>query len=77
MRLIIVPGQPIEEIAAEAGTLEVLRVLLGAVRDKPSPGPLLHAGYGRLLSLPLIADPTIPPLTVLLRGYSTPMGPTP
>lgn len=72
MRLVIVRGELIEEIAAEPDTLARLITLLTQVSTGP-PGPVLGTAPG-LLGLPLVSDPTIPPLTVLLRPYSTPMG---
>lgn len=79
MRLVIVRGEPIEEVAAEPDTLARFRTVLAAALTGPAPaadpGHALDGGRGGLLSLPFVPDPTIPPLTVRLRPYSTPMGP--
>jgi hypothetical protein len=76
VRIVIETAQPVEEIAAEPATLARLRGLLDRARNGPHhPGRVLPGG---LLALPLVPDPDVPPLTVLLRPYSTtPMGPTP
>lgn len=74
MRIVIASTAPAEEIAAEPATLARLAELLDRARARPVHGRVLPGG---LLALPRVADPTIPPLTVHLRPYSTPMGPTP
>lgn len=76
MRIVIASTNPVEEIAAEPATLDRLRLLLDRARTGPHhPGRVLPGG---LLALRQVADPDVPPLTVLLRPYSTtPMGPTP
>lgn len=70
MRLIIVRDELIEEIAAEPETLDRLAALLTRVAVVP-PGPAVGTAPS-LLGLPMVPDPTIPPLTVLLRPYSAP-----
>lgn len=78
MRLDIIRGEPIEEVAAEPATLDRFRAVLAAALAGPArpadPGSALNHGRG-LLALPFVPDPTIPPMTVRLRPYST-MGPT-
>lgn len=72
MRLIVVRGEPIEEIAAEPRTLDRFRgVLHAAAARGPRAGTsVLDAGRG-LLGLPLVPDPHLPPLTVHLRPHPT------
>jgi hypothetical protein len=74
VRLVLVREQPVEEIAAEPDTLRRLAAVLDRVRDQPAVEGRVLAGGRGLLALPLVADPTIPPLTVVLRPYSTPTG---
>jgi hypothetical protein len=77
MRLIVHSTLPAQEIAAEPTTLARLRKLLQLAVERPldDSGSVLRGGRG-LLSLPLVEDPDLPPLTVHLRPYTTPMGPT-
>lgn len=78
MRIVISTREPIEEIAAEPETLLLFAAVLDRARQAPTAeGRVLGGGRG-LLALPRIADPTVPPLTVVLRPHSTtPMGTTP
>jgi hypothetical protein len=77
VRIVLATTDPVQEIAAEPATLARFAAVLDRARRAPTPGGVLSGGRG-LLGLPLIPDPTIPPLTVLLRPYSTaPMGTTP
>jgi hypothetical protein len=73
VRIVIVSLLPVQEIAAEPATLARLEQLLARARTRCAPGRTLPGG---LLALPRVEDPAIPPLTVHLRPYSTPMGPT-
>jgi hypothetical protein len=79
VRLVIIRGEPIEEIAAEPATLLGFLAVFRQVLDGAAPGPdvrtVLDGGRG-LLALPFVPDPTVPPLIVHLRPHSTPMGPT-
>lgn len=77
MRLTVARDAPVQEIAAEPATLDRFRELLHLAVTRPpdAGGPVLHGGRG-WLHLPLIEDPDLPPLTIHLRPYSTPMGPT-
>jgi hypothetical protein len=75
MRIVIESTLPVEELAAEPATLARLQLLLDRARRAPVHGRLLPGG---LLALPMVADRSVPPLTVLLRPYSaTSIGPTP
>lgn len=80
MRIVISTTEPVEEIAAEPETLRRFAAVLDRARRAPAAeGRVLSGGRG-LLALPHVPDPTIPPLTVVLRPYSTsttPMGTTP
>jgi hypothetical protein len=68
VRIVIESTLPVQEIAAEPATLDRLRLLLARARTAPHhPGRVLPGG---LLALPLVADTSVPPLTVLLRPYS-------
>lgn len=73
MRLILQRDEPVEEIAAEPGTLERFAAVLDRVREQPAVEGRLLAGGRGLLALPRVPDPTVPPLTVVLRPHSTPM----
>jgi hypothetical protein len=78
VRLVVIRDAPIEEVAAEPATLRRFLAVFRRVLDGAAPGPdvrtVLDGGRGGLLSLPFVPDPTVPPLTVHLRPYSTPMG---
>jgi hypothetical protein len=78
VRLIVCQDEPIGEIAAEPETLKRFAGLLDRIRRHPAaPAGRRPAGGRGLLALPLVPDSGIPPLTVLLRPYSTaPMGDT-
>jgi hypothetical protein len=73
VRIVIISLGPAQEIAAEPDTLARLEQLLTRAHTRRAPGRVLPGG---LLSLPMVPDPAIPPLTVHLRPYS-PIGPTP
>lgn len=83
VRLVVIRGQPMQEIAAQAATLDRFRIALrlALVDGEPvTDSAWLLAGGRGLLALPFVVDPALPELTVCLRPYSTstsPMGPTP
>lgn len=77
MRIVIATTKPVEEIAAEPDTLARFAAVLERARHAPALGGRVLGGGRGLLALPHVPDPTIPPLTVLLRPHSAPMGHTP
>lgn len=74
MHIVIASTAPVEEIAAEPETLARLVALLDRAHTRPVHGRVLPSG---LLALPRVEDPSIEPLTVHLRPYTAPIGPTP
>ena len=74
MKIYFVRIDPVQEIAAEPGTLDLLRDILRPKDDEPRAAPELLAA-ARLTGWPLVHDDTIPPGEVHCRP--TPGAPPP
>lgn len=67
MKLIAVIFEPVQEVAAEPGTLDQLTAALRAQLSERLELTVPSAGIGSLLGLPLVADPSLLPGFVYLR----------
>lgn len=66
-KIVVEPDVVHDQIAAAPDTLELLIVAIGTQQETPLWG-LLGAGFG--LSLPLVADPDLPPGEIHMRRVS-------
>ncbi|MCU1614913.1 MAG: hypothetical protein JWO98_2453 [Frankiales bacterium] len=76
MKLTVISTEPVQEIAAEAATLDVLTASLRARLTKAfGPEPVTTGEIGSLYGFPLVTDPALPPGEVHMRP--TPGAPPP
>lgn len=71
MKFFVVTIEPVQEIAAEQGTLDQLAATLRATYpERSATSPL--GQLGSLLDVPLVADPALIPGVVHLRPFPRP-----
>lgn len=75
MKFLIVTIEPIQQVAAEPGTLNQLTASLHAALAERHDQPVATSQIGNLSGWPLVADPTLPPGLVYLRPFPRPSQP--
>jgi hypothetical protein len=75
MNLTFVTAQPVQEIAAEQATLDVLTATLRAMITDRFGTPTATSQIGSMYGFPLVTDPDLPPGEVHMRP--TPGAPPP
>ncbi|WP_432169102.1 hypothetical protein [Streptomyces sp. 1222.5] len=74
MMLLVVTIPPVEEVAAEPGTLDHLTASLRARIAERFDEPVKATQLGSLMGWPLVPDPKLPPGFVYLRPARRPVG---
>ncbi|MET7776280.1 hypothetical protein ABZU94_10620 [Streptomyces mirabilis] len=69
MKLLVVTIEPVQEIAAEQGTLDVLTASLRAKLAERLEGPVATGQLGSVFGWPLVVDPALTPGFVHLRPH--------
>lgn len=78
MKFLVVTIEPVQQVAAEPGTLDQLTASLRAELAERLGSPVPTGQIGDVYGWPLVADPGLPPGLVYLRPHPRPRdGPCP